>query len=317
MKKPMKTFAASRASEDRAVRTILFADVCGSTQIFEQHGNVQALRIVGGAVSVLSEVTTKHGGTVVKTIGDEVMSTFPDTPAACSAAAAMHQAVRDEAFLSEFALRVKVGLHRGEVLMRRGDVYGDAVNVAARMVGLAEADQVITTRATLERLPDALRENTRSLGKINVRGKGQALEICEYLWKNDVGARTTVAGTSYREMLQQASSKLELGYKGEHTSIDARDASFALGRSEENDLVIQHPRVSRLHAGIEFVNGFFVLTDRSTNGTYVRMGGEEVLVHRDDIRLISEGRISLGQALRENESQAVRFKCEYRGKREA
>lgn len=308
----MADSATSRASEDGAVRTILFADVCKSTQIYEQHGDVEALRIVGGAVSVLSDVTTAHGGTVVKTIGDEVMSLFADPSAACAAAKAMHQGVRNEASLSALDVRVKVGLHCGEVLLEDDDVYGDAVNVAARMVGLAQADQIITTQATLDRLPEALHADTRSLGRITVRGKGQPLQICEYLWKNDTAVRTTVAGPSYQEMLQQASSTLQLEWEGEPITVDAHDDAFTLGRSPENDLVIEHPRISRRHAEITFVNGFFVLTDRSTNGTYVQVGGEEVVVHRDQLRLMNEGRIRLGQALDEDDAGAIRFKCEYR-----
>ena len=302
---------ASQTSEDGVRRTILFADVCKSTQIYEQHGDVEALRIVGGAVSVLSDVTTKHDGTVVKTIGDEVMSLFSDPTTAAQAAAAMHQAVRDEASLAAHSLHVKVGLHCGEVLLKGNDVYGDAVNVAARMVGIAEADQVITTSATLDHLPDQLRSSARSLGKINVRGKGQPIEICEYLWKNDVEARTTVGGPSYYDMLDQESSRLELDYIGEKVTIDAHNDSFTLGRSEDNDLVLLHSRVSRRHASIEFVSGYFVLTDRSSNGTYVRMGGDDILVHRDQMRLISEGGISLGRALDDNDSELIQFTCNY------
>lgn len=312
MEKPIETSAASSgSSENGAVRTILFADVCKSTQIYEQYGDVEGLRIVGAAVSVLSDVTTTHDGKVVKTIGDEVMSLFTDPSTACAAAKAMHKAVLDEASLSERDVRVKVGLHCGNVLLEDDDVYGDAVNVAARMVGLAQANQIIATQATLDHLPDALHENMRSLGRINVRGKEQPLQICEYLWKGDVAARTTIAGPFYREMLQQASSKLLLEYGGEHITIDADDASFTLGRSQENSLVIDRSCVSRQHAKIEFVNGFFVLTDRSTNGTYVRLGDEEVVVHRDQIRLINEGRVRLGQALGQNDAQTIRFRCKY------
>lgn len=297
------------SSEEK--HTILFADVCGSTQIYEQHGDAEGLRIVGGAVSVLSEVTTTHDGTVVKTIGDEVMARFADPSVACKTAEAMHRAIREEESLSELDVRVKIGLHCGEVLMEAGDVYGDAVNVAARMVELAQADQIITTQATIEQLPEALRENTRRLSKITVRGKEQPLQICEYLWKSDDAARTVVGGPSYQAMLQQASSKLLLEYRNQEISVDADDAVFTLGRSKENSLAVEHGRVSRRHAHIEFVNGFFVLTDRSTNGTHVRMGAEEVVIHRDEIRLMGEGYISLGQPLREDESQRIRFACQY------
>ena len=85
---PMSAFEERSVSYPQAERAIVFADVCRSTQLFERHGNAQALRIVGRALTVLSDVTHRHGGTVVKTIGDEVMATFDDAEAAAEAVVA-------------------------------------------------------------------------------------------------------------------------------------------------------------------------------------------------------------------------------------
>ena len=291
-------------------RAIVFADVCKSTQLFERYGNTQALQIVGRALSVLSEVTVRHGGTVVKTIGDEVMSTFPAAPAAAEAAVAKQQAITDDPSLARVGLSIKIGLHFGNVILEEGDVYGDAVNVAARMGGLAKAAQIITTRATVEHLPPELQSNTRSLGRTRVRGKEEAIEICEVLWLQDRAMLTNVL-PSWEEVKKQGGGRLALRYGSKEFVVEPHGASFQMGRSPVNDLPIEGKSVSRTHAVIAFSNGHFVLTDRSTNGTYLRVGAEEVFLHRDQVHLLGEGVISLGEPLGNGEAEVIGYRCEH------
>ncbi len=288
---------------------IVFADVCRSTQLFERHGNAEALRIVGRALAVLTDVTRRHGGSVVKTIGDEVMATFVAASAAAEAAIGMQQAVKDDRALAELSLCVKIGLHFGPVIPEENDVYGDAVNVAARMTGLAKADQIITTRATADGLPADLRSSTRSLGHTRVRGKEAPIEICELLWQQDRGALTSVL-PSWEEMQRQRAGRLVLRYGAREFVVEPHGSAFQIGRSPANDLAPQGQRVSRSHAAIQFSNGHYVLTDRSTNGTYLRVGMEEVFLHRDQIHLLREGVISLGQPTAEAGTEAIAYRCE-------
>lgn len=304
------------ASEERsapyqqAERAIVFADVCRSTQLFERFGNEEGLRIVGRALAVLSDVTRGHRGTVVKTIGDEVMSTFPDAEAAAEAAIEMQQAVRDDPPLAEVGLSIKIGLHAGPVILEEGDVYGDAVNVAARMTGFAKADQIITTGATTELLPARLRGNTRRLGQTRVRGKERAIELCELLWQQDRDALTNVI-PSWEELKKKHEGQLFLHYGAQEFVVRPHGPAFQMGRSPANDLTTQGKNVSRSHAAIQFSNGHFVLTDRSTNGTYLRMGAEEVFLHRDQIHLLREGAISLGQSLEDAGAEVIHYRCEF------
>lgn len=292
-------------------RAIVFADVCKSTQLFERYGNTQALQIVGRALSVLSDVTVRHGGTVVKTIGDEVMSTFPAAAAAAEAAVAKQQAITDDPALARVGLSIKIGLHFGSVILEEGDVYGDAVNVAARMTSLAKAAQIITTRATVEHLPPELQSHTRSLGRTRVRGKEEAIEICEVLWLQDRAMLTNVLPSWEEVKKQQGEGRLVLQYGPEEFVVEPHGASFQMGRSPANDLSIQGKSVSRTHAVIAFSNGHFVLTDRSTNGTYLRVGAEEVFLHRDQVHLLGEGAISLGEPLENGEAEVIGYRCEH------
>lgn len=115
---------------------ILFADVCGSTKIYEKLGDERARRLLGGCIARMSEAAAAHGGVLIKTIGDEVMCRF-------SSAAVSGIGV---------PLSIHVGFTFGEVVEEGGDIFGDAVNVAARMVNIVKADQIITTGATVAAL---------------------------------------------------------------------------------------------------------------------------------------------------------------------
>ncbi len=311
----MSPFEEQAAPNVKPSRAILFADVCKSTQLFEQHGNARALQIVGHALRVLSDLTFQHGGRVVKTIGDEVMSTFPEAPAAAEAARAMQRAIKDDLSLAQLGVRIKIGLHFGEVILEEGDVYGDAVNVAARMTSLTKADQIITTQATVDRFPPEQQRRTRGLGHVRVRGKAHPIEICEVLWHQDPAVLTTIAGPSWKDVQKKDVQKEEEGrlvleYGPERFVVDPRASSFKMGRGDENNLVIERQSVSRIHATIECSGGYFVLTDCSTNGTYLRMGAEEMFLHRNQVHLLREGAFSLGQALSDDTAALVHYRCE-------
>lgn len=293
----------------QAERAIMFADSCESTQLFERYGNQSALRIVGRVLTILSDETHRHGGTVVKTIGDEIMATFADAASAVETATAMQQAVDGDTALADVGMRIKIGLHFGPVLLETNDVYGDAVNVAARMVGFAKADQIITTRATVERLPAHLRNQTRSLGRAEVRGKEHRIELCELLWQPNQSLLTNVM-LPWDQVKKQHESQLVLRYGAQEFIVRADAPPFHMGRSPSSDLATQDKNASRSHAVIRFSNGHYVLTDRSTNGTYLRMGAEEVYLHRDQIPLLREGAISLGQAHASAGPDVIYFSCE-------
>jgi hypothetical protein len=156
---------------------ILFADISGSTRLYEVLGDVRARERTSRCLSILTEVIQRHGGTVIKTIGDEVMSTFPGADAAVQAACAMQESMAAEAVPGEIALDIRIGLHYGPALVELGDVFGDAVNVAARIVALTKARQILTTRQTVEMLSPVLRAGTRHTDRAPVIGRGQQNDI--------------------------------------------------------------------------------------------------------------------------------------------
>lgn len=284
---------------------ILFADISGSTRLYETLGDQAALRRIALCLGMLEGVVRRCNGEVVKTIGDELLCAFPDPAAAVDAAMAMQRAILEE----NGPLRIRIGLHHGEVIRENGDVFGDAVNLAARMTELAVADQVITTRASITGLPPRLAASVRFLGRTSVKGKREDVEICEIIWHNDSEMTvmpTLLPGTAART----ARIALTLSHAGRRLALDGQHASASIGRETGNDLVVNDPMASRRHARIELRNGKFVLTDQSTNGTYVFLGDKMIFLHREELPLAGSGHFALGHKTPPGAPEAVTFSCE-------
>jgi class 3 adenylate cyclase len=272
---------------------ILFADVNGSTRLYETLGDKEALRKIEECLSILSALTLKHSGEIVKTIGDEIMCAFPDATLAVRAARAMQMEMAMQAFHGKLPLRIHIGLHFGQAIRSEGDIFGDAVNIAARIVATAKADQIITTRQTADTLPAALRADLRYLGSAALKGKREEIDICEILWQ-EAGDLTLMPGTVFRSV-QQNTGCLVLRHADTRLILDATKPEAVLGRDKDNDLVVSNPLASRQHAHIEFRGGKFILSDKSTNGTFVfTTDGRKAFVHREEFPLSGTGSITLG-----------------------
>src|SRR6185437_3236449 len=178
------------ASSDLAV---LFADVSGSTRLYETLGDERALATVGQCLALVREACDGHSGRVIKTIGDEVMAVFPLADQAAQAAAAMQARVSTEPFAVGQRIAIRVGFHFGPALETDSDVFGDSVNVAARLAGVAHASQVITSAATAAMLSPWLRARTRELTALTVKGKLRDMSVYELLWQESNDDLTTLS----------------------------------------------------------------------------------------------------------------------------
>ncbi len=139
-----------------AERTVLFADVCDSTEIAEALGNVASRSIISEILGKLRAATESMGGTVIKTIGDEIMCSFTSPMDGIAAAVDMQRAVSAMLPVNGIHSRVRIGLHSGTVLLEGGDLFGDVVNVSARVVNMAAGEQVLTTGTTIGKIADGL-----------------------------------------------------------------------------------------------------------------------------------------------------------------
>lgn len=288
--------------------SILFADISGSTRLFEQLGDAKARGLVAECLGTLSDVTTRHGGRVIKTIGDEVMCTFPDADTAVRAACEMHELVEDPDAVARLGWpvprRIRVGLHHGEAIVEGGDIFGDAVNVAARMTAQSKGGQIITTRPTANELCTSLRASTRLIDRAPVKGKREAMDIYEVIWRLEDVTHMPGPVPAPRDR----SGKLSLTYRELRFELDDAHPGVNLGRSNAVDLTVDEILASREHARIEYRRGKFFIIDESTNGTYIRgANGEESFVHREEVPLTGAGEISLGRAFGDDPQELVQF----------
>ncbi len=291
-------------------QTILFADVSGSTRLFETKGDQEARRLIAAVLDAHTKICQQHGGRVIKTIGDEIMCTFPAALNGVLAACDMQRRMgRDIEFVRE-SLAVRIGLHHGDALEEAdGDVYGDAVNTAARMASLAKREQVVTTATTYDSLSGKVPE-ARSLGKARVSGKLLPIEIVDLVWQEDTSGMTMVQSAIRSPVEAEEKTSLRLRHRAQQVTLDPESKPFSMGREPGNQLTIEADWVSRTHAMIEYKRGHFMIADRSTNGTYVRIGDDDELkVHRDELHLRKSGTISLGQAVALNTGDVIHYEA--------
>src|SRR5215469_8380183 len=134
--------------------TFLFTDLKGSTELYERVGDIVAFDLVRAHFQVLNEIVAAESGAVVKTIGDAVMATFPTPDRAVAAALRMREAMArlNGAHDSE-DLALKIGIHEGPclavVLNDRQDYFGQTVNIASRVQGLAMSPAIFATHSVV------------------------------------------------------------------------------------------------------------------------------------------------------------------------
>lgn len=278
--------------------SVVFADLVGSTGIFERLGDETAGRFVTQLTTALAKIFEQHNGRVVKLLGDGLFVVFPEEEQALTACMAIQERLLQKPVRPGGLgrpVQMQMGIDSGEVVEIQGDCYGDAVNCAARLADLAGADQILTTQRVLDALPPAEREKLRSLGPMYLRGKAEATEVYRVEWQAERDAEATVMGVS---MFGQNAAEgcLEISYGGRTCSLLPRGEPFTLGRSATADLPVNDTRVSRVHATIEWRGGHFVLSDASSFGTWVYFGNqpEPVVLRRTECYLVGQGQIALG-----------------------
>lgn len=298
-------------TQEKTNMAVLFADVSDSTKLYESIGDTAAFSNVREVVGTLKAITEAFQGRVVKTIGDGLMCVFPEADGAASAAAEMQRQVAQRPPLkSGKQLTIRVGFHYGPLIHDGDDVFGDSVNVAARMAGLALSGQAITDSDTMNALSSSLRDTMRQINALPVKGKAEEIEVYELMWQASVD-RTVIPGRTAAHSVPSkpvSGPTMKLIYRGRE--IIAKDTIY-LGRDESNTIFIMDPMCSRRHAKIELRAGKFVLVDQSSNGTFIIVGDTvEHRLKREEMILFSRGKIAFGHSVADNAGEVVEFNCD-------
>jgi adenylate cyclase len=286
--------------------TVLFADVVGSTKLYDTLGDTTAKQMIDECLMVLQGVVQQYAGRVIKTIGDEIMCVLPSADSGCLAATDMHHKIMALPPVSGVKRSVRIGFHFGPVIEENNDVFGDTVNVAARMAGLAKGLQIITTGTTVAGMSQMLQMSTRNIAALSVKGKGDEVSVSEVIWQG--GEELTMTTSSLAFSSKPVSLRVEHAAHARAWVVDNAHTSIVLGRDAQCDVVIADRNASRQHARIECRRDKFFLVDQSTNGTFVAMANEaEVLLRREEIMLRGAGHIGFGHSVNLPDAEFVSF----------
>lgn len=285
---------------------VLFANICNSLWLYESLDDRAVRTKIEQCNTLLDNITRRHGGEVVRSIGENVTCSFPAASNAIEAAMDMQQEMTALAARDSDALHIKIGLHFGEAIRNGGSITGDAVNVATRMAEQAAPDQIITTQRTVDSLPPELRTNVRFLRQTTVKDNCDDKYVFEVIW--EIEEAVTRMPPMQRTRTGN-SNTLTLRHAGQELALTAQLPSTLIGRDKSCGIVVNDPLASRNHAKIELRDGKFVLLDQSTNGTYLNQGGRSIFLHGEELPLTGSGFFALGHEVASNSPDAVQYSC--------
>jgi adenylate cyclase len=292
--------------------TVLSADIANRAQLDELLGEKESKGLVKSCISYLSTIAKQHQSTIIKTVDNGLTCCFEDANYAVKAGKAMHHDLKyiNVSDMPEFTPpNIRIGIHYGDVKMEGDNISGEAIKMAARLLGIAKPRQIIITKQAVDLLNQDIQTIVKHTDKVKIKGKKLELEIYDVLWENDGLSDSSKEKQNDTDLR----SCLELRMRDKMIEVEKTRATVTIGRQSDNDLVVREKPVSRSHARIEYRDDRFFLVDQSSNGTLVRTdGGEMMHVIQDEVELIGNGVIGVGKKADPNLPGVIRFKLQFR-----
>lgn len=181
----------------RRTIAVMFTDIHGSTAYFEKHGDAVGLLLLHECNSMILSAVERHGGRVIKTIGDGTLATFDDCGEAVRAAIEMQREISAMNALRkpDEQTGIRIGVHYGTSIVKSNDVFGDAVNVASRVESVALPGQIVVSDQVRQHIEPAGFKPSE-LGRFNLKGKAEEQVLFEVPWKEEAPTATTVGTTT-------------------------------------------------------------------------------------------------------------------------
>ena len=285
---------------------VIFAELIGAAELYARAGDAAAQEAIARAFEKLEQTAGSHKARIVKRVGGRLMLLAESADAAARVAVAMQAAAGDFREPGGGGLGLGVGFHYGPVIQNEADVFGDTVNTAARLVEQAARGQVLLSAETAEGVGSLYRRSIRRLYSVQLKGLQQELALCEIVWRADEPATFY----PFDAAAEPTRAKLKLKYRGTKLVLRRTLEAVTMGRDPGCGLVIDDEHASRHHCTVQRRHDHFVLADKSTNGTFVTVEGEdEVVLQRDEFTLRKHGWISFGQP-RSAGGETVEFSCD-------
>jgi hypothetical protein len=191
--------------------TILFTDIEDSTKYWDKFGDVQGRLMVDHHNRLLFPVVQRFKGRIIKTIGDSIMAAFAKPEHALKAAVAMQQTMAAERQSDDtFDIRIRIGIHSGDAIVEKEDVYGDIVNVAARVEKVGRGDDILVSQSTVAYIEDEYEFICKKKGWFIPKGKTQKFYVYACDWKHHPLLIDDVINTSSVPVSRR--KKIELGF---------------------------------------------------------------------------------------------------------
>ena len=289
---------------------VMFADVAGSTAMYENMGDELARERISGSLDKLISITRRHSGKLVKTIGDEILVYFTDIDMALHAARTIQVTMEDDRTPETIGVSIRIGLQYGSAILEDNDIFGDTVNVAARIASLAGARQILCSQELAFMVKNVdLANRMRPFDRLRLKGRKESLSVYMCAWEDEGDITNMATASSFTNPArQQQANNLKLTYNGQRLAIPVETASFVLGRDKDCDLVVSGGLISRYHSKVEHRRGKFVITDQSTNGTFVKtQEGQEIFLRREELTLFGSGYISLGRKINHADENLIQY----------
>lgn len=296
--------------------TVVFADLYGSTGVFESLGNAKATEAVTQATNWVAEKITANGGRVVKLLGDGVLATFKKSPDAIATVVDIQRSyqLRLASLPPQLYMPLRIGVVRGDVVLVDDDCYGDAVNTASRLSELTGPHQIWVNDKAIENGPKLSDVHFRFLGPIAIRGRSEPCNVYQIEWQEDQNSeyftvQAPVSPSSQAPFIDVLGGQIEITFKDHRQTFQSFELPIHIGRFRKVDFIVNDPRVSRAHARIEWRNGSFMMVDESSYGSWVRFAGSgaDLMLRRDECVLHGQGQIALGTSFADPTAPVVSF----------
>jgi adenylate cyclase len=175
---PRKRPAAARAAEQRRLAAIMFTDMVGYSSL-SQKDEALALRALEEHRAIIRPLITKHNGREIKTIGDAFLVEFPSALSATNCAIEIQKTFFEQAesVPSEAVIRLRIGLHVGDIVSKENDVFGDGVNIAARIEPLAEPGGICISEDVARQIQNKIDYSIVRLGKGELKNINLPVDI--------------------------------------------------------------------------------------------------------------------------------------------
>lgn len=292
-------------------QVVMFADVVGSTALYEALGDGEAQRIIAECLRIAKQSTADHSGKIVAELGDEVMAMFVDPGDAAATACEIHAKMAETAIAAAgtdgYKVRMRIGLHYGPVSGRNDDLMSETAKIAHWAASNAKPEQTLGTGAVIDVLPRIYQAVSRFVDDetwnfISI----EHVAIHEIIW--DVESVTAYSG-EIPTLDSQKCVGVTFSDSNQSMTLNADRPVISIGRGSENDMIVRHDLASRQHLSAQFSRGRCTITDNSTNGTVIFSDHEKTPheLRRESYTLVGSGRIVLGDPSEVDDKYVIHY----------